>query len=213
MHSPCAITFLSGTGHKDLFGVPHIGVMLSPRSTKHVPAGVPIAFDNCCFGDRYVGDEWLLRFLDKQRRADVLFAVAPDVVGDAAATLTRSTPMLGSIRALGFPVAYAAQDGFDAGVVPWELLDVLFIGGTDTFKRGDAGRHAVADGLAHGKRVHMGRINSRTRLLWAAGLGCSSADGSTIRFNTGRYIPEIKRWVSEANQPRLLDVADGRNGA
>jgi hypothetical protein len=199
--------YLTGTGHKQLFGVPNIGVMLSPRSTKHIPAGVPKAFDNCCFGDRYPGDDALLRWLDKQSRAGVLFAVAPDVVGDAEKTLIRSTPMLPRIRALGFPVAYAAQDGFLPDVVPWSAFDVLFIGGFDDWKRGAGGRAAVAAGLAHGKRVHMGRINSRTRLLWAAGLGCSSADGSTIRFNTTRYLREIPMWVSAANAPRLLDVA------
>jgi hypothetical protein len=199
------MTYLSGGLTPALWGVPNIGGMISPnKGNRFDLLGYPYAADNGCFkAETYVGDEALLRWLDTRRRQHCLFAVSPDVVGDAVATWRRSAAMLPRIRALGFPVAYVAQDGWDAGAVDWTAFDVLFIGGTDTFKRGDAGRHAVADGLARGKPVHMGRINSRTRLLWAAGLGCTSADGTTIAFNSVRYAREIRQWVSAANAPRL----------
>ena len=41
-------------------------------------------------------------------------------VGDAAATLTRSAPMLPRIRALGYPAALVAQDGLEHLAVPWD---------------------------------------------------------------------------------------------
>jgi hypothetical protein len=115
--------------------------------------------------------------------------------------------MLPRIRALGFPVAYAGQDGFDASAVPWSEFDVLFIGGSTQWKLGMGGREAIAAAHQHGKVCHFGRANSWTRLAYAAGLGCVSADGTTIRFNPGRYVSEVKSWVSRLNAPRLLDVA------
>ena len=207
MSTPCAITYLSGLLHADLFGTACLGMMMAPGSTKTVPQGMPVALDNGAFGGKYRGDDFFLRWLDKQSRAGVLFAVSPDVVGDADGTLKRSLPMLPRIRDLGFPVAYAGQDGFDAGVVPWELMDVLFIGGSTQWKMGMGGREAIAAAHQHGKAVHFGRANSWTRLAYAAGLGCVSADGTTIKYNPGRYVSEVKSWVSRLNAPRLLDVA------
>lgn len=196
--------YLSGTLHKDLYGVCGVGMMLSPRSIKPVPAGMPVAYDNCAFGGNYPGDDALLRFLDSRSRDGVLFAVAPDVVGDAAATWNRSREMLPRIRALGFPVAYAGQDGFDPDAIAWDAFDVLFIGGSTEWKMGDGGRRAIAAGLERNKAIHFGRCNSLVRLMYAAGLGCASADGTTIRFNPGRYVPELRRWLSAVNAPRLL---------
>jgi hypothetical protein len=203
------MTYLSGGLTPALWGVPNIGAMVSPnKGNRFDLTGLPYAADNGCFkAEAYVGDEALLRWLDTRRRDNCLFAVSTDVVGDATATWRRSAPMLPRIRDLGFKVAYVAQDGWNASVPDWSLFDVLFIGGTDAFKLGDAGRMAVADGRARGKAVHMGRCNSYHRLAYAAGLGCITADGTTIAKNPGRYSPEIRRWMARLNQPRLLDVA------
>ncbi|MFE9127337.1 hypothetical protein ACFYOF_18290 [Streptomyces sp. NPDC007148] len=54
--------------------------------------------------------------------------MAPDVPMDAAATLAESLPWLERIRGLGVPVAFAAQDGSEHGHIPWDLIDVLFLG-------------------------------------------------------------------------------------
>ena len=63
-----------------------------------------------------------------------LFAAAPDVVGDAAATLQRSERMLDWIRYAGFPVAFVARDGLEHLTVPWDDFDALFIGGSTSWK-------------------------------------------------------------------------------
>jgi hypothetical protein len=197
------IIYLSGTLHPALYGTPNVGMMLSPASTKPVPPGMPWAADNGAFLGNYPGDAAYLRWLDSQTREGCLFAVAPDVVGDARATWARSAPLLPRIRALGFPACLAAQNGWDAAIVDWSLVDAALLGGDDHFKLGNEGRRAAADAVAHGKHLHMGRANSRVRLHYAAGLGCRSADGTTIRFNPGRYVPEIRRWVAGVNAPRL----------
>jgi hypothetical protein len=197
------VIYLSGTLHPALYGTPNVGMMLSPASTKPVPAGMPWAADNGAFLGAYPGDDAFLAWLDTMPRDGCLFAVAPDIVGDALATWARSLPLLPRIRALGFPVALAAQNGWDAAAVWWDRFDALFIGGDDRFKLGEEGRRAAADAVTRGVWLHMGRANSRVRLHYAAGIGCRSADGTTIRFNPGRYVPEIKRWVAGVNAPRL----------
>lgn len=195
--------YLSGT----LYPLPNVGMMLSPNSSKHVPEGVPFACDNGCYSApaRY-SDARFLAWLAGKDPAHCLFAVAPDVVGDAAATWARSAPLLPRLRAVGYRAALAAQNGWDGAAVDWGACDAVLLGGDDTFKLGDEGRRAAADALAHGKWLHMGRVNSRVRLAYAAGLGCHSADGTTIAFNPGRYVPEIGRWLTAVNAPRLLEV-------
>jgi len=199
--------YLTGTAHRRLHDVPGIGMMLSPASSKAVPAGMPWAADNGCFGDRYVGDDAFLTWLDGRDRAGCLFAVAPDVVGSAFFTWLRSESMLPRIRALGYRVALAAQNGWQPDPIEWDAFDAVLMGGDDAFKLGDEGRQAAADALAHGKWLHMGRVNSWQRLAYAAGLGCESADGTTIKYRPSRYVPEIRRWMARINSP-MLDLGD-----
>src|ERR1043166_7958056 len=63
--------------------------------------------DNGCFGKGYPGDAEWFAWLERNAHdaKTCLFATAPDVVGDAAATLARSLPWLQPIRDLGYPAA------------------------------------------------------------------------------------------------------------
>jgi hypothetical protein len=58
-----------------------------------------------------------------------LFATAPDILADAAATLRRSARMLDWIRYSGYPAALVAQDGLEDLTIPWDTFDTLFLGG------------------------------------------------------------------------------------
>jgi len=93
--------------------------------------GVTWCADNGCFGKGYPGDAaWLGWLAANAKDADSCrFATAPDVVGDAAATLERSAPWMPAMRALGYPVAFVAQNGLEHLDVPWDAFDVLFVGG------------------------------------------------------------------------------------
>lgn len=118
--------------------------------------------------------------------ADCLFATAPDVVGDAAATLEMSRPMLPKIRVLGYKAALVAQDGLEALPVPWDELDCLFVGGTTTWKLSEAAYQVAAEARRRGKWTHMGRVNSWRRFRAAAAAGYDSADGTVLRFDPNR---------------------------
>ncbi len=178
-----------------------IGMVATPGQRQAIPDRAYWAADNGCFGTGYPGDPgwlaWLDEFSTLDERSRCMFATAPDVVGDAAATLDRSRPHLPTIRSLGFPAALVAQDGLEDLVVPWETFDVLFIGGSTDWKLGPAARSLVLDARRRGIPVHMGRVNSLRRLRYADTIGCSSADGTYFAFTSDAGLDDVERWIRE----------------
>src|SRR5216117_1166805 len=77
-----------------------LGFIDTPAQGNKRPNNVVWAADNGCFGKGYPGDRAWLEWLCGNRRdlGRCLFATAPDVVADAAATLERSLPFLPVIR-------------------------------------------------------------------------------------------------------------------
>jgi hypothetical protein len=195
------------SGHIGAMRHPGLGFILTPdRWGRNPPKGAIFAADNACFSSpaRYSDDRYL-RFLAPLSK-DCLFATAPDVVGDHQATIERSIPMLGRIRAAGFKSAFCAQDGWEEKTTPWDDFDVLFVGGTTEFKF-KGGRAAVHAAQRHGKRTHMGRVNSLDRLAAAAAIGCDSADGTFLRFGPNTNTVRLFAWLDRlVREPMLPDV-------
>lgn len=174
--------------------------------------GVAWCADNSCFGKSYPGDEAWWAWLNSKAEhvGSCLFATAPDVVGDAQATLERSLPWLPKIRSLGYPAAFVAQDGLERRSVIddpkwWDTFDVLFIGGSTEWKLGPAARELAAAAKHYGKRVHVGRVNSEKRFRYASapypfGLGADSADGTFLTFGPDQNLPRLQTWLRSVNQ-------------
>ena len=100
------------------------------------------------------------------------------------------------IRRLGYRAALVLQDGATPATVPWWLTDtVLFIGGTTAWKLGDEVRAIAARAHELGRHLHMGRVNTRRRLMAAAALGCQSVDGTLLVFD--RHAP-LDAWLDVA---------------
>jgi hypothetical protein len=156
------------------------------------------AADNGCFGKGYPGDVKWLRWLQRHSKhsARCLFATAPDVLGDAKATLERSAEFLPMIRALGYPAALVAQDGLEDFDIPWDEFDVLFIGGTDNWKLGPPAAAVTRAAILHGKQVHMGRVNSGRRWARAEIMGCASVDGTFLARGPDKNLPRLIRWTA-----------------
>lgn len=184
-----------------------IGFIDTPAQGNKRPAGVTWCADNGCFGKGYPGDEKWLAWLARHsgEAATCLFATAPDVVGDAAATLARSLPLLPKIRELGYPAALVAQDGLEDLEVPWDAFDVLFIGGSTDWKLGLASRGLVAEAKRRGKWVHMGRVNSERRYRIAHEMGCDSVDGTFLTFGPTVLLPQLLAWTRVEDQMSLFD--------
>lgn len=195
-----------------------IGYIDTPAQGNKRPDGVTWCADNGCFSDRWDEGKWWQFLVDNAHAAATcLFAVAPDVVGDAFATTIRFRQWGQRIRALGYRVAYVAQDGLEGlrgrteggGLtfpVPWDSFDCLFIGGTTEWKLGAAARDIVAEAKQRGKWVHMGRVNSEKRYRYAMAIGCDSADGTFLTFGPDVNLPKLIAWTRTADQLALPGV-------
>jgi hypothetical protein len=197
------IVYLSGAVRSDL--PPEVGVMITPMMGNALPPDHVYACDTGCFNaPEKHDDDAYLAWLDKLPRDRCLFATAPDVVGDAVATLERSAPMLPRIRAMGFSAALVAQDGLESLPVPWESFDCLFMGGTTAWKLSEDAYRLMAAAKARGLWVHAGRVNSLRRLRAMEMGGADSADGTFLKFGPDVNLPRVVAWLDALKrQPAL----------
>lgn len=186
--------------------------------------GVEIIVDNGKFGKGWKGGRDFLEFVDRvdaKYPGQVRFVVAPDVVGDAAATLAESLPYVAQIRAMGHKVAYAAQNGLTIGNAPWDSIDVLFLGGVPEclacayvrpagdretercpscrgplaeWKLSVTAAGLVAEAARRGIPSHGGRVNSRLRVGHMIAMGVTTADGTYVTNGPDENLPKVRGW-------------------
>lgn len=195
------------TGTRDAMTSGLLGFIGTPIQGNKRPEGVTWCADNGCYGKGFDEAKWFAWLQRHSHDAETcVFATAPDVVGDAQATLERSAPWLPKIRALGYPAALVAQDGLEHLTVPWDEFDVLFIGGTTAWKLGSAARELIFEAKRRGKHVHCGRINSLKRYRAMEALGCDSCDGTFLVFGPSLNLPKVLSWArSLEDTPALFD--------
>lgn len=194
----------------------NIGLLIQPgnnyqKRIHHYPAW---AADNGAFTKKAGGfnPELFRNMLNrpelKEHASKCLFVVAPDVlhvlpdgtvIGDARATLKAFPAWAREIRALGLPVALVAQNGLEdmLSEVPWDLMDVLFLGGSTEWKLGAGAKACVDAARACGKRTHMGRVNSFKRLKLAQSWGVDTADGTFLAFGPAKNLPRLLKWLDK----------------
>lgn len=133
------------------------------------------------------------RFLEKMqaKRDRCLFVVAPDVVADAIATLERFRYWGCRIKAAGWPVAFAAQDGQESLEFPPEF-DTLFVGGSTEWKMGKGAEQCICRAQELRKWIHVGRVNSQIRIRHFQLMNVDSVDGTCLVYG-----PDVNRWVLE----------------
>lgn len=188
----------------------HIGVMTTPATGEDARriAGWPYwAADNGCYAAGRAFDlDRFMAWLTARRAyaASCLFAVAPDVVCDAAATWGRSRDVLPALRELGYPAALVAQNGIEGGPIDWPAFDVLFIGGDDAWKDGPAAHALMREANGRGKWVHVGRVNSLRRIRLMQLSGADSADGTFLAFGPDTNLPRLTRWLAVVRQSAPL---------
>ncbi|MFC6883357.1 hypothetical protein [Actinomadura yumaensis] len=167
-----------------------LGMIATPaQGNKIHPEYRHVIVDNGIYGDTYPGDGNYLDLLAKLRDGlgdaadNLIFATAPDVVGDHWATWARSRSMLPRIRSLGYAAAFVAQNGMEAdhSCWMWDEFQVLFIGGSSEWKLSAEAAELARAARAMGKWVHVGRVNSFMRYLYAAEeMLADSVDGTYL---------------------------------
>lgn len=174
-----------------------LGCMTTPRQGNVIPAGAWYGCDNGKYGKGWPGGVawlgWLKATIDRYGPERCLWAVAPDVPFDASGTLAEGLQWFKYIRALGVPVAFAAQNGSEApGMIPWDDIDVVFLAGDTAWKIGEHAAEVAHQATSRGLKVHMGRVNSERRFRIAMAYGCATSDGTFIAFgpdiNLGRVV-------------------------
>ncbi|WP_294011246.1 hypothetical protein [Streptomyces sp.] len=196
----CAVLYLATPSGDDVRAAMRAGLlacMTTPAQGNVIPPGCLYACDNGKFGKGWPGAEawfaWLKATLDRYGPDRCLWAVAPDVPMDATATLTESLPWLQQIRSLGIPAAFAAQDGSEHGLIPWDLIDVLFLAGSTEWKTSPA--------------AHRPALEARERGLdatWAASTlagCCASRRPSAAPAPTAPTSPSAPTPTSPASSP------------
>jgi hypothetical protein len=192
-----------------------LGYINTPAQGNRMPEGVWWCADNSCFGTTYPGDEKWFAWLGKlaPRQDMCFFATAPDIVGDAAGTLERSRPWLEKIRDLGYKAALVGQDGLENLTVPWDEFDAFFVGGSTEWKLSQAASGLATEARDRGKHTHLGRVNSRKRVMFAKAAipatdshpgGYDTVDGTYLVFGPDINLPKLLRWMNEVNNELAL---------
>lgn len=184
-----------------------VGHLIVPRSWS-APEALGLeaerwAMDNGAFSGFEEGA--YLRMLERfAGMPGCLFVTAPDVVGDAAATLARWPFWSRLLRGLGHRPAFVIQDGITPARVPWDELGALFVGGSTAFKESAEAASLCGYAKARGLWVHWGRVNGRRRYAMAVRAGADSFDGTGFSRYPDANVPLVEEWrAMTAAQPGL----------
>lgn len=216
--------YLSGVPYAPCLTWEHGGLMFTPEmGNKRLRLdGVTWAADNGCFtaGDRFSATRWLdwLSYWQPYA-ANCLFAVLPDAPFNHAETLARSLPYVEQVRQLGYVPALAIQEGATPENIPWDYgIGALFIAGgkpdlqplplwadvprptakaTRAFKTSPVVRAICREGIRRGFRLHSARNNSFQAVQDACDIGCTSVDGTFIKYAPDQNWLRVQRWFDK----------------
>lgn len=158
----------------------------------------PFVIDCGAFTGNFNAERWeahLKKWQQYNKRC--LFVIAPDVLFDSVATQSQYEHYRAIVRSYGYRVAFVAQDGQTVEALPSDY-DCLFIGGSTPFKYSPECQALVREAKSKGKWVHMGRVNSQSRIGYCKWLGCDSVDGTHISFAPKKNTHKVVGWMAQS---------------
>lgn len=166
--------------------------------------GFPYALDNgawSCFQRGVEFDEGAFRKAVALLGDGAEFVVVPDKVAGGLDSLRFSEAWLPDLEGVGERRLIAVQDG----MAPWDVESLLgprvglFIGGSTEWKWASLPYWAA---LARrvGCYLHVGRVNTRRRILECARVGADSFDGTSAT----RFAVNVPKLDASRRQPALL---------
>jgi hypothetical protein len=170
-----------------------LGAFVTPATRNKVRHGWKWGLDNGAYAG--FDEDAYLSALEAYRpfMAGCLFVAVPDVLYDWEATLASWRDWCDYLHA--WPRAIVLQDGATIESIPWDEAHTLFIGGSTEWKLSPDARALITEGVRRGMPVHMGRVNSFSRLKYADSLGCATADGTYLGFGPDTNLPKLLRWL------------------
>lgn len=155
-----------------------IALLFGIGGWRGVPEPVmPYALDNGAWPAYKNGEPWdEYGFLKLVERAAAcpkkpMFLIVPDAVGNASYTLESWHRWQPELKNLGWPLAFAVQDGIKPEQVPPEA-DLIFVGGTTQWKL------KTMRYWCERYSCHVGQINTGKRLYQCHDAGAQSVDGT-----------------------------------
>ncbi len=197
-------TYRTSAGRRVELDPHQIGCLTTP-SVRRIPQcvreGWAFGIDNEAFTGKYTFQRffsYLERFTPYA--ANCLFAVVPDVVGNARDTILQYEMLWYGAVTCDLPPAFVAQDGQEDLDFPDDecLIDTVFIGGSTEWKLSNAALSVIERAQAAGYKVHAGRVNSRQRYDHFHQAGVDSADGTYLVYAKDKHIHTIRAWGYQA---------------
>lgn len=183
----------------------HLGVLLQPNQFNDIRAllsmNLPLAIDNAAYSNRNDDGLWNLLINGWELAPWIMWLSVPDVVEDAKATIEEWHSFISSLEyEIGqvppVPLAFVAQDGLEdlQDEIPWAQFSCLFIGASTKWKLGSDAVALCREARRRGKMVHVGRVNSQRRALYARDvMGADTVDGTSFsRFGRVKIPPALK---------------------
>jgi hypothetical protein len=121
-----------------------------------------------------------------------LWAIVPDVPGNADATMIRWNRYANAVAASKIPLAVAVQNGMTPEMVRSmdPQPDVIAVGGTTEWKW-----ETARNWCEEFKRVHVLRCNSPEKLYWLESIGCESTDGTGWNRGDKKQTEGLEEWA------------------
>ena len=192
--------YLSGKIEPRLYNQKNIGFIHTPWGGTPPPKGHIWGMDSGCFNNKnftwFKYYSWVIR----KYNSNCLFIPIPDVVGSAQETLKLFNKFYDLFKQLPGDLAFVAQDGITEIDIPWDKFHTLFIGGTTDWKLGEEAKQIIKQGQYLNKWIHIGRVNTISRLKYFAEMKVNSVDGTYATFGPDINIPKLIRWVNKINE-------------
>jgi len=175
-----------------------IGLLFSPDGWRKPPFYMPYAIDNGCF-IKWERDKFFFTLRKaKIYKRDPLWACVPDALKDAETTFRRWKKYNKDVSGYGFKLAFVVQDGMEPQDVP--NTHCCFVGGSKEWKKENAHKFkGVAPWL------HIGRVNSLSRMEWAKRIGADSVDGNGFFRARDKKYYDFIRWFEGDPQLKLFE--------
>jgi len=197
---------------KNLMTLQALGCIATPKQGNAMSPMWDIIADNGCFSGRWTEYDWLTWLEALSKQVPIRFAVAPDVFDQSGEECHWPTVELWEkyapmIRDLGLEPAFVGQEGCTKDLIP-DDAGVIFLGGSNEFKLGPHGAEVSIAAKRAGSWVHMGRVNSIKRILYANSIGCDSVDGTCLTFGADANLPRMLEGVTQARVINALTTKE-----
>lgn len=173
------------------------------RQWDALEAGCQWILDNGQYRDKWTWALWWYFLMAMSPFKKTCLGVpAPDKLADVVMTLHYFKVYSGIIKEFGYPVALVTQDGMTPEMIPWHLVDCLFVGGSNYHKRGMEATVLISEAKRHGIWVHVGRVQAGSTMLthWPE---ADSFDGTTLIKHPTQQIGSIISGVTKIRNGKV----------